>query len=345
MKLPEDHNVDVGLLGSVFNNTSATYKFYWFLSIIESVEQGDEIIEKRKLFAQMLANAWYTVNYFHLSFGKQDKIQEFVERIKLLENFSLDEKKFDLINGILNSNKSETQKSLKHLNNNVPHKFLSPWLEGVKSQKEVYLMSQENYNLPPYALYQDSIVVQPAWADYFKKNARLLKDYCFWNLTLFLQVRNPNVPNIPNKLWRPDKRTSLNKHKKDFWDLVIKEEGPISCIYTKNKLDIGKYAIEHFVPFQFVSHDLMWNLIPADPHFNSSKGDKLPQLDTYFDDFFELQLTAVDIIKKNYPKNKYLEDYLNFFHDLNLSKDRFKENIEPLITIARNNGFQFMKSI
>jgi hypothetical protein len=343
MRLPQDQNVNVSLLSSVFRNTVATYKYYWFLSIIECVEEGKDEIEKRELFARMIANAWYTVNYFRISFGKQDKIQEAVERIKALEGFALDEKKQILLNRLLTSSNKEIVKQLKHFNANVPYKFLSPWL-GTHSEKEMYLMSQENYNLPPYALYPDRILVQPAWMDYFRKNSGLIKDFCFWNLTLFLQTRNPNVPNIPSKLIRPEKRGSLVKHKKDFWDIVLEKTGPVKCIYTNKSLKIGEYAVEHFIPFQFVSHDLMWNLIPADGSFNSSKSDKLPQLDDYFDDFYALQQEAVKIVQFKEPKNKFLEDYLTLFHDLNLSKDRYREQIEPLITIAHNNGFQFMKA-
>lgn len=342
MQLPNDQNVNVSLLSSVFKSTVTTYKFYWFLSIIECIEEGKDEIEKRELFARMITNAWYTVNYFHISFGKQDKFQEAVERIKSLENFNLDEKKHILLNGLMNSENKEVSKQLQHFNANVPFKFLSPWL-GTHRESEMYRMSQENFNLPPYALYKDRILIQPAWLDYFKKNSGLLKDFCYWNLTLFLQNRNPNVPNIPNKLLRPEKRNSLLKHKRDFWDIVITESGPINCIYTQKKLGIGDYAVEHFIPFQFVSHDLMWNLIPADPFFNSSKGDKLPPLDIYFDEFYDLQREAVSIVKSKNAKNSFLEDYLNFFHDLNLSKDKYREFIEPLISIAHNNGFQYMK--
>ncbi|MFN5883821.1 MAG: HNH endonuclease domain-containing protein, partial [Bacteroidota bacterium] len=58
---------------------------------------------------------------------------------------------------------------------------------------------------------------------------------------------------------------------------MLHEVGSIQCIYTNNDLVIGNYAVEHFVPYSFVSHDLMWNLIPADTSFNSSKSDKLPR--------------------------------------------------------------------
>ena len=53
-------------------------------------------------------------------------------------------------------------------------------------------------------------------------------------------------------------------------------------------MGIGDYAVEHFIPFQFVTHDLMWNLIPSSPSFNSLKGDKLPDLNLYFKSFYEL---------------------------------------------------------
>jgi CRISPR/Cas system Type II protein with McrA/HNH and RuvC-like nuclease domain len=64
---------------------------------------------------------------------------------------------------------------------------------------------------------------------------------------------------------------------------VIEHNGPVNCIYTQKPLDIGNYALEHFVPYAFVSHDMIWNLIPADPGFNSTKCDKLPSIDRYFD--------------------------------------------------------------
>ena len=341
MRLPEDHKVSVGKLNAVFNNTSASYKFYWFLAILEAIEEGKEEIPKHELFARMIANAWYTVNYFQVSFGKQDKIQEAIEFIKSNENIDVNEKKHLIIKYLMNSSSKETERQLKHFDANVPFKFLSPWL-GTGTKTEMYTLSQEKYKYPPYALYKDSIIIQPDWLDYFKRNSGMLKDFCYWNLTLFLQSRNPNVPDIPNKLQRPENRGSLSKHKVDFWDIVMKELGHVDCIYTGKKLIKGTYAVEHFIPFQFVAHDLMWNLIPADPSFNSSKGSKLPQMDMYFNDFYELQKEAVDIVRKVKPKNRFLEEYLTVFPNLNLNKDKYEECIQPMLTIAHNNGFQWM---
>jgi hypothetical protein len=127
--------------------------------------------------------------------------------------------------------------------------------------------------------------------------------------------------------------------------LVFAELGSVKCIYTGQKLTIENYAVEHFIPYNFVSHDLIWNLIPADKSFNSSKSDKLPPLEKYFNPFFALQKSAVEIVSKKSPKNRFLDDYLTIFPDIekNFSKEKFREIIQPLITIASNNGFEFMK--
>jgi len=254
----------------------------------------------------------------------------------------VDTSKQGIINRLLVSTNKETIKELNHFDHNVPFKFLSPWL-GAHNERLMYQRSQENYNYPPYSLYKDCILMQPDWMDYFQRNAGVLKDFCYWNLALYLQGKNPNVPDLPNKLKRPDKRGSLLKHKKDFWDLVITELGSVDCIYTGKKLITGTYAVEHFVPFQYVAHDLMWNLVPADPNFNSIKSDKLPNLDSYFDNFFEVQKEGVKIVKQLNPKNKFLEDYLSIFPTLDFSKDKYRETIEPMLMIASNNGFRYME--
>jgi hypothetical protein len=177
-----------------------------------------------------------------------------------------------------------------------------------------------------------------------------LKDFCYWNLAMYLQSKNPNVPDIPNKLIRPATRNSLYRQRSNFWNIVLREKGSVKCIYTGEELTIGNYAVEHFIPYSFVSHYLIWNLIPANKSFNSSKSNKLPRLEVYFDPFFDLQKEAIDIVRLVDPKNKFLEDYLSIFPDLeevkklpdSFTRKTFIDRIQPLITIASNNGFEFL---
>ena len=349
MNIPASDNLHVNKLASVFSSTSATYKFYWFLAIIELVEEGNTNIPKRKIFSRMISNSWYTVNYFHVSFGKQDLIQEAVRTILKIENLTVDENKKTINNVLENTVNIETVQVLNHFDKNVPHWFISPWFSGNSNRNSIYSLSQNFDSGCLYSLEKDSITINPNWITYLKANSRLLKDFCYWNLCLFLQKRNPNVPDIPNKISRTITRKSLTKQTNEYWKLVFQELGSIECIFTGKALVFNekKYALDHFVPHAFVSHDLMWNLIPIDRTYNSSKSDKLPSIERYFDKFFNLQKTGFEIVKSHSAKNKYLEDYLTIFPDLENDNAfdyvRYKESIQPLITIAHNNGFSFMK--
>lgn len=347
MNLPHSQNLPVNKLASVFANTSATYKFYWFLATLELVEEGHFYISKRLLFSRMISNSWHTVNYFHVSFGKQDIIQDSVKAILEIENLTINENK-NVINAVLeNTTKSETIKILKHFDKNVPHWFVSSWFSGNRNQ--IYALSQNFDHGCIYRLEKDFIEINPIWISYLQLNSKILKDFCFWNLSLFLQKRNLNVPDIPNKISRSISRNSLIRQTNEYWRLVFNELGAVDCIFTDKKLvfEEKKYALDHFVPHAFVSHDLIWNLIPIDQTFNSSKGDKLPSLDKYFDKFYNLQKTAFEIVKTHNSRNKFLEEYLTIFPNLEgingFDYLRYRETIQPLITIASNNGFSYMK--
>ena len=341
MNLPEDFRINTACLAGCFRNTSTTYKFYWFLALLAEAEKGREKIDKTSLFAQMVAQAWHTVNYFKISFGAADKLGRAISRIRDTEGLPVDAGPAEVHRALIRSERKETKRELRHFDANVPHKFLSPWL-GSGAKGTVYELSQHGHNQPPYALYDDHILLQPVWVDYFKKYAGILRGFCLWHLTLFLQVRNPHVPDIPNKLMRPERRGSLSAHKTRFWDVVVNELGGVNCIYTGRRLGVGEYAVEHFIPFQFLAHDQMWNLIPADPSFNSSKSDRLPPMGRYFKGFYNLQRDAVDIVKAAQPKNRFLEDYLQVFKTHDFDDAAYRRTLEPLLAIAANNGFQYM---
>lgn len=340
---PPDTALPIHRLAACFNSTSATYKFYWLLSILDNVEKGKTEIDKRTLFAGMIANAWYTVNYFKVSFGQQDLIQSTVQKLKSIESITIDEQRPIIQHRLVHSDNMETHKLLLHFDNQVPHWFLSPWYRR-KGKKEIYELSQQDVELPMYRLYKDKIIVLEHWYEYLSKHLRIIRDYVYWNLSLFLQSRNPNVPDIPNKLIKPAVRNSLLKQRK-FWDYVIDRHGALRCIYTGRELHKGQYHVEHFVPYSFVSHDQIWNLIPADNSFNITKSNKLPPLERYFEPFYQMQRLALDTYLEEGKKEKLLEDYFYIGTDLKegLSKEKFYDVLNPLITIAANNGFEFLR--
>lgn len=350
MNLPYSSNLAISKLAAVFNNTSATYKFYWLLAIIESAEIGKTTIAKRDLFARMVANAWYTVHYFKVSFGKQDLIQDTARLIMDGENLSREISKDILLDVLIETENKKTINYLWHFDKNVPHWFLSPWNRKRDKEndtllrKRIYSDSQSFVNDCPYSLGEQFITLNQNWQDYFTVNAGILKGFIYWHLARFLQVRNPNIPDIPGKLVKPPFRGSLAQHRKFYWDIVFKELGNLDCIFTNNKIGIGNYALDHFIPYAFVSHDLIWNLIPIDPMFNSIKSDRLPNIDLHFDKFFAIQQQAIEVINATSPKNKFFQDFISINPTaktpLSLDCLKYREVIQPLLTIASQNGFQ-----
>lgn len=349
--LPQSENLPINKLASVFGSTVATYKYYWLIAIIELVEEDNFQIPKKRIFSRMISNSWYTINYFHISFGKQDNLQIAVQTILKEENLTIDEKKNILDYRLENSKNQKTINQLSHFDKNVPHWFLSPWFSKSRGETDnqqknrIYKDSQLFLNDCLYALHKDLIEINPKWITYLKSNARVLKDFCYWNLSIFLQTRNPNVPDIPNKLIKPASRNGLTQQTNHYWKIVFQELGYIECIFTGTKLffEEKNFAIDHFIPYNFVSHDLIWNLIPIEKSKNSSKKDNLPLFEKHFDKFYILQKTAFEINKNNNPKSKYMEEFLTIFPTIDcFEKEKFSNTIQPLLTIASNNGFLFM---
>lgn len=341
----------VANLAACFNKTSTTYKFYWFLALLHSVEQGKDQIRKQDLFAQMLAQAWYTIHYFKVSFGPQDLIQKAAQALCILESIPIDAPREQVISQLSGTTQGVSLGQLQHFDKNVPHWFLSPWFPKHKGENDgqqrnrIYSQSQSYSNQVLYALFPDRIEINPIWLPYLESNIRLLKDFCYWNLTQFLQAKNPQVPDLANKLIKPALRSSLTPQRRDFWDKVLQDLGPQPCIYTGKPMEKGNYAVEHFIPYRFVSHDLMWNLIPADPSFNSRKSDKLPRLNQYFEGFYRLQSTAVQHMLEVCPRNRFLQDYLTLFPQIeSISSERFRDQLSPLLSIAHNNGFEYLET-
>lgn len=349
-QLPGHKNLPIHLLAACFKNTSATYKFYWFLSLVQAVEDNKTIIAKRELFSRMISNAWYTVNYFHISFGGQDKLQRAIKNLREYEGLAINADRELVHNTLMQSEKRETIQELNYFNSQVPHWFLSPWFPG-KSRRDIYHLSKDSQYLSPYQLEDDLVLMHLLWTNYFKENAAVSKGFCYWNLARYLQEKNPSVPDIPNKLIKQAVRSNLNRQRNHYWNIVFSELESIECIYSKKVLSKDHYAVEHFVPYSFVSHDLIWNLIPADRSANSMKSDRLPLLEKYFDPFYQIQKRALQIVKKKQPENKFLQEYLTLFPELSdldhidecFTKEKFRDTIQPLVAIASNNGFEFMK--
>ncbi|MCM1218562.1 MAG: hypothetical protein NC548_29080 [Lachnospiraceae bacterium] len=352
MQIPQSGLLTTNRLGKVFNNTVATYKFFWFVSIMQIHAKTDNPrISVWDIVIRMVANAWYPIHYFRLSFGKSDSLFNIVMELQRITQIPIDASAVTIIEELTDRlNDKQIKKLLHTLTQNVPYRFLRPWID-TSDNKEIVYRSQLSENECLYSLYKKNsefyIVLNPAWNTYLHNHYNILVDFAYWNLTIFLQVRNPNVPAIPNKLIRPETRNSLSVQHR-YWDTVINIGGPIRCIYTGKELHTSDYELDHFIPWSFVSHDLLWNLIPSDGSINSSKSNKLPDLSYYLPKLAELQHNSLRMILASNKEPKALEDFISLGYtarelaDMNIVRfmELYKRTFTPINQIALNMGFE-----
>lgn len=345
MTLPQNNKLPIHALAGIFSNTTATYKFYWFVAMMDCVvKERKTRISFWEIIAGMVAESWYPIHYFKLSFGKSDSL--FDKSLEIQKEFQISiEADKDKIKKQLLDNLNDTKKYLRVFTINVPYRFLSPWIKYT-CDDDVVTKSQRFENDCLYAIYGDEIVINDNWVEYLAEHYAILRDFAFWNLTIFLQKRNPNVPDVPSKLIKPIQRDSLTRQHK-FWDTYITTVGSIRCIYTGKTLFPKQYDLDHFVPWSFVSHNLLWNLIPADSSVNSSKSNNLPSLEVYLEPYAKLHREALRTLYPMKPNDKLFEDYLMVYDSIpeliQLSQvgfyEVFRKTFAPMVQIAENMGF------
>lgn len=225
MQLPQFEQLTTGCLGRIFDKTVATYKYFWFLSLMqEHARTGNLRMDVWELVIRMVDNAWYPIHYFRLSFGKSDSLFEIVTELQKETNLPIDASQKIIIEELRGRLGEPTIRSrLRVLTLNVPYRFLRPWID-TSDDREMIRRSQTLENSCLYALYKDRssfyIELNPSWDSYLHAHYGILVDFTYWNLTQFLQVRNPNVPAISNKLIKPETRTPLTAQHR-YWNTVM----------------------------------------------------------------------------------------------------------------------------
>lgn len=297
------------MFSRLLGNTTNSYKYLFLNSIIERIIQGEELISIDELIIDMLVFAWYPSQYFKLSFGLQDQVGNVFEEQSFIYNSSIpitsasftNQLRLEIIKYI------DIRAIRKKLADYVQYRLLTPFfseeLRGKKDQVKNGLIwdladSHFKVNLPLYKITQDkkSIVVNLSWRNFIKANSSILRHYQKLEWISYLQKNNPNIPAIIYKTEPPIQRSSLAKTQK-YWEKFVQENTDEKCIYTGKHLITLKPSIDHFLPWSFVCHDRLWNLIPVCPISNSSKGNNLPSLDKYLSPFMEQQFKALSFTK------------------------------------------------
>ena len=297
-------------LNRVFDNTAASYKFFWFLAVLELSRTSHGQLSLREIFVEMAAQAWHPVNLFRLSFDTKDADEKCVDRLQgVLREIAA--KEAELSDGLRpNSSLMEIRarlqgyaRELGFLGDLVPMRFLSPFVSGRLPQgtprhrinKEIIRIVDElkvGEDAAPYHFTpgRDSVVLHADWQAFFVEHAAILRGFVEIGLVRFLQAKNPMVPGLADKLRMPMER-DLGRAR-SFWEQanqahLTQRSAPLTNLYTGRPLD-GVFAVDHFMPWSYVAHDYIWNTVPTDQSTNSCKGDRIPSVSRYVGGLAEL---------------------------------------------------------
>lgn len=304
--------LDYDKFGRMLDHPTQCYKFYWLEAIMnlfvsKTTLTFDEIID------EMIVLAWYSVTQYHLFLGpiidgkRRDAIGGCIEA--LLDHTNLNEfSKKEEIKKALTDNASLTIKYKKTLAKYVPYKLLTSFLDELKKDKSDaykidYMKDMNQIIKLPYIIengegLQKKVVIQEEWISFLQDNYAIIKNWIQYNKIQYLQMINPGVPGIINKLEDQTNKQRHLENVRDLWkaNVSISKNGIID-IYTRDTLE-SNFDIDHFIPWSYVSHDEIWNLIPCNSSVNRSKSNNLPDWNSYFNPMANLEFELYENIHK-----------------------------------------------
>lgn len=353
-------NVNLSALTSIFDDVATSYKFLFFKGILNQLKINEfksEPINLNDVMIDMISFAWYPITYFKISLGHRDQIVNILNKVQIPKN---SKNNFSSLRN--NIKKQISLLDLPDLLKHVPYRLLTSFyieeLRGIpdpKRNKALYEISINTFDkkIPLYKFIDDKkVLIHPEWSEYIKENLVLIEAWLSWNWLNYLQKNNSNVPNLSEKISPIINRKPITKQI-EFWDHIIKNYD-VRCIYTSKKITLDNYELDHYLPWSFVAHDKLWNLIPVTKDANRDKSDRLPQ-DTTLDAFIKLQHLALTKSKVFYETKAWQRLTECFKYDLKIEKEDL-ENIEindlekalkniinPLKLIAKSMGFRSYK--
>ena len=354
-------NLNIKSLTSVFEKTNTSYKYLLFYSLIKIIkEKKTSEITFQEILSMVCKLAWFPVFQFKLKFRKQDQIKILLDEIFYDCKDSI--KKNNPTSKILKEIDEEINKSLNNQKNYkklddiffkyVLHRLIRPFylpLKGVGESgpgglpevENKIFNSVENFEKykPLYFIKKENkkIIIHKEWMEYINNHYIFLELWIVNEWSKYMSLENPSYSNLTMKLKYPDlKRESLTSTR-NFWNKIIYKED-VKCIFSNRKLHINKFHIDHYICWNYLGHDEVWNLIPVIEEINMQKSDKIPK-DEFIKKFVSLKKYSLEKVN---AKDRYVETHQNFVgtnvHSLNFEEKYYKK-MSDLSNLAKGQQF------
>ena len=366
--------LDIKKFSRMLDSPSQCYKFYWLEAILQLMKDtGERCFRYEDIIDLMIANAWYSVREFHvhLSGLKSDgSVGDGLERTILLlselSSLPANASRVEIKNEIAKYN-PELKKYKEQLTNMVPYRALAgfflktgqtaDWGSIVRMTAYIRKINEQVMPLP-YILGDSSklkkqVIFHPDWIEMIKDNTVSILGWIQYEKVKWLQNNNPEVPGLVYKLAPMDEKMRKLGKVRNLWKGIL-DLTEIRDVFTDERIQQGKYDVDHFVPWSFVMNDELWNLMPMDPSLNSSKSNRLPRWDPFFEKFASNQFILYGFIHEKPEIHKRFEAcYRDNLHSIWAGQELYRKgnsretffsilqkNMQPVYDSARRQGYE-----
>lgn len=370
------NTLDIEGFSNMMKSPSYCYKFYWLEAIVQLISANKTEASYDEIINKMISNAWYSVLEYHIHlsgiYGERiikDNLEKAVLRLQTLSNLPNNADEIEIINKLIEfSGDKELSDYKKELTKNVPYKSLSGFanrgtekinLESSAGKMMAYYnrLSQSEILLP-YTFNDDKglkrvITFNDSWIQMIRDNTVNILGWIQLEKVKWLQNNNPEVPGLVYKLEPPNEKMRKLTNARKLWDAVL-EVAPIVDVFKDEPIDPEKYDLDHFIPWSFVMNNELWNLMPMDSYLNSTKGNKLPKWDLFFEKFADNQLVLYKLLYEKPGIHKLYEAcYRDNLHSIWANRELYREgnsreefhtildkNMRPVYDSARRQGYE-----
>ena len=162
---------DVNKLMRAFDKKATSYKFFWFLSILKIYnDKKKKTISYNYILIKMVAIAWKYVFAEDVQFPTIDQLPNYLKTIQGKSYLDRNAKE-KFVEETVQEHYHEWKWNtlLTPLLNNVPYRFLSPWIPFTNNE-DVLAKSKKSEFRCPYSITKDHITINPLWSDYLIEN-------------------------------------------------------------------------------------------------------------------------------------------------------------------------------
>lgn len=373
-------SLDIPGFSLMLKDPSYCYKFYWLEAIINLISKGVTDTTFDEIINEMICSAWYSVREFHIhlsGLGSDGSVRDGLERaiitLSELSDLPAHASKVEIRNEIRKHN-GELYSAKEQLTHMVPYRALAGFFANAGETEKVdwnsvrrltaYIeaFSKEKAVLPyvlgPSSKLAREVHFHPDWVRMIQDHTVSILGWIQFQKVRWLQMNNPEVPGLVYKLAPMDERMRKLSKVRKLWEGVL-ECCEIRDIFTDMPVQSKKYDVDHFIPWSFVMNDELWNLMPMDSSLNSTKSNRLPQWDPFFERFSANQFTLYELIHERPGIHRLYEGcWRDNLHSIWAGQELYRpgnsreafdsilrKNMQPVYDSARRQGYEVWKVV